>query len=79
MKSNIVQQIIDETPLETKLYVSNQMFAIHLIHELGFREDKTWNEESEEDNKLLAKLTRLVKEHTKDQLKYYNNNIINKS
>jgi hypothetical protein len=55
------------------------MFAIHLIHELGFREDKTWNEESEEDNKLLAKLTRLVKEHTKDQLKYYNNNIINKS
>jgi hypothetical protein len=40
-----------------------------LIHELGFREEITWNENDEKDMQLLRKLMKFAKEHTADQLK----------
>ncbi len=69
MRSEIVKKILEETPLEIRLKVSNQMFLIHSLTELGFRENKTWDENNEEDNKLLLKIFDLAREHTKHQIR----------
>jgi len=45
------------------------MAFIHLITELGYREDRGWDEENEEDNRILLKLTKLADEHTGHQMK----------
>jgi hypothetical protein len=69
MRSEIVKKILRETPLETRLKVSNEMAFIMLIHELGFREEKMWNEDDEKDNELLGKIMKFAKEHTDNQMK----------
>lgn len=69
MRSKIIEKILKETPLKTRLKVSNEMAFIHLITELGYREDKAWDENDEEDNRILLKLTALANEHTNNQMK----------
>ena len=69
MRSEIIKRIMRETPLETRLKVSNEMAFIMLITDLGFREDKMWDENNEKDNELLGKLMKFAKEHTANQMK----------
>ena len=69
MRSKLIDKILKETPLAIRLKVSNEMAFIMLITDLGFREDKMWDESNEEDNILLAKLMKFAKEHTDNQLK----------
>lgn len=69
MRSELVKKILKETPLETRLKVSNEMAFIMLITDLGFRESKMWNEDDEKDNELLDKLMKFAKEHTANQMK----------
>ncbi len=45
------------------------MAFIHLITELGYRENKSWDENDEKDNEILIKLMKLAKEHTDNQMK----------
>lgn len=66
MRSMKIKQILKETPLKIRLQVGNEMAFISLLTELGFREDKMW-EESE--NELLSKLMKSASEHTENQLK----------
>lgn len=40
-----IDEILNNTPLDVKIKVSNEMYSIYLIHELGFREEKYWTEE----------------------------------
>jgi hypothetical protein len=68
MRSKIVEKILINMPLETEINVSNQMAFIALIHELGFRENKFWNENDEKDNELLNKIHKFALEHSKNQL-----------
>ena len=60
-----IAKILKETPLKTRLEVSNQMAFISLLTELGFREDKYWTDDEDE---LLKKLCQSAKKHTKHQL-----------
>jgi len=73
MRSALLDKILKETPLDTRLKVSNQAAFINLITELGFRENKSWDEEDEKDNALLLKLTKLANEHTDNQVKTLRN------
>jgi len=66
MKSDIISKILKETPLEIRLNVDNEFAFINLITELGFREDKMW-EDCEDP--MLRKLIMLANELTKRQIK----------
>lgn len=68
MKSEIFEELLKETPLNVRLQVSNEAAFICLLRDLGFREERMW-EETEEDNILLKKIIDFAKEHTKNQLK----------
>lgn len=59
-----IDKILEETPLEVRLNVTNQMGFIRLLTELGFREDKPWGSEDE----LLSKLCKFAEAHTNIQL-----------
>lgn len=67
-KENLVDQILNNVPLETKVKVATEMAFINLITELGYRENKAWDEGNEEDMRVLKKLTSLAKEQTKHLL-----------
>jgi hypothetical protein len=69
MRSDLITKILKETPLEIRLKVSNEMAFIHLITELGYRENKAWDETDDKDNEILNKLMKLAKEHTEHQMK----------
>lgn len=69
MRSKLVEKLLKETPLEIRLKVSNEMAFIMLITELGYRENKMWDENNEKDNEILNKLLRFAKKHTEDQMK----------
>jgi hypothetical protein len=69
MRSPLIKKILKETPLETRLKVSNEMAFIMLITELGFRENKMWNENDPKEMELLGKLCKFAEEHTKNQMK----------
>lgn len=61
-----IKKILKETPLKTRLEVSNQMAFISLLTELGYREDKMW---TNEEGDLLKKLCQSAKKHTQHQLR----------
>jgi hypothetical protein len=63
--SDLIKEILKQTPLETRLKVLNEMMFIDLITEMGFREDKMW---TEEENDQLSKLCNLAKKLTDLQL-----------
>lgn len=63
MKSKIVEDILNNIPLETKIKISTEFAFINLIHELGFREEKYW---SEDESEILNKILELAKKHSND-------------
>lgn len=62
-KNSIKETLID-IPLETRFKILLEMFYINLITDLGFREEKMWNENNEEDMKLLNKILKTAKKDT---------------
>ncbi len=69
MRSKILERILHETPLSIKLKVSNEMAFIMLLTELGFRENKMWDERDEKEQEVLAKLIAFAEKHTDSQLR----------
>lgn len=63
--SDLISEITKQTPLETRLKVLNEMMFIDLLTEMGFREDKMW---TEDENEQLSKLCDLAKKLTDLQL-----------
>lgn len=71
MKLKNFHEILENIPLEISLQVSNEMAFIALLADLGFIEDRCWNE-TESDNLLLSKICQKAREHTAHQLKIIN-------
>lgn len=63
--SDLIKELSKQTPLDIRLNVLNEMMFIYLITEMGFREDKMW---SEEENDQLSKLCDLARKLTETQL-----------
>ena len=63
--SDLIKELSKQTPLDIRLNVLNEMMFINLITEMGFREDKMW---SEEENDQLSKLCDLARKLTETQL-----------
>jgi hypothetical protein len=72
MRSKLIQQILDDTPLELVLEVQNQMAFINLITELGYRENKAWRDDDPEDDRILSMLCKLAADHTSHQMRNVN-------
>lgn len=69
MRSKIAEKILKETPLEVRLKVSNEMAFIMLLSELGYRENKMWDESDEKEMEILHKLCEFAKKHTASQIR----------
>lgn len=65
MKNPLIEKILKETPLETRLKVDIELAFINLLTELGYRENKVW-EDDEEDK--LQRLFELANELTTSHL-----------
>jgi hypothetical protein len=50
---DIVKELLRQTTLETRLKVSIEMTFIQMLVELGFIESRPWDDENEEDNRIL--------------------------
>ena len=55
-RSPIFDRILKSIPLETRFRVSIEMSFIDLLTELGYRENKLWTEEEEEQLRKLCNL-----------------------
>ena len=62
---SFLDKMIKDTPLKTRLKVSNEMAFISLLTELGYRENKAW---LESENEILSKLCKAALTHTEHQL-----------
>lgn len=49
---DLIQKLLDETSLETKLRILNEMSFIDILTKLGYREDEMWTDSPEDDKKL---------------------------
>lgn len=65
-KSNIIKDIVNKTPLDIKLKVTVRMAMIHSLTELGYRENKSWGDDEEEQ---LYKLYSLADDLSNDIMK----------
>lgn len=65
MKNSIIQQVLKETSLETRINVSIEMSFITLLVELGYLEDRMWNEDNPEDTRILSTIIKLAKKEAK--------------
>ncbi len=61
----LIDSIREETSLETRLKVLNEMFFINLLSELGYREDKMW---TSDENEMLEKICNLALKLAKYQI-----------
>lgn len=67
MRSKVIERILKETPLQTRLKVCTEMAFINLLTELGYRENKMWTDDEDETlNKLCDLAKELVKDHIKE-------------
>ena len=57
---NFTKQL-KEVPLDIRLDVINDMYFMDLITELGYREEKAWEEE---ENEVLHKICKATRKHT---------------
>jgi hypothetical protein len=64
--SKIIEKVFKNIPLKARINAINEMGFINLIIELGFREDKMWEEK---EDHILEKLMNLAHKHTEDILK----------
>lgn len=62
MRSEILTKLMSEIPLSTTLKVYNQTAFIDFLSEMGVRENKMW---TEEEHKLLERLSSFSDNHTK--------------
>jgi hypothetical protein len=53
MRSKVVDRMMKNMPLKTRLKVSIEMFLINFLTDAGFREDKFWGDD---DDSLLKKI-----------------------
>lgn len=78
MKSegNLTEEWLEKypTPLDIRIRVTTQIAFINLIHELGYREEKSWGPDEDE---TLNKLIKLANKHTKDILNEIEKHTIN--
>lgn len=56
IKDNALNEILKTIPLDIEIHTAIEMGLITFIHDNGFREEKMWNENNEDDNKLLASI-----------------------
>ena len=61
IEDNAIKNLSKDIPLEIRFKVLLELFYINLITDLGFREEKMWNENDEEDMKLLNKILETAK------------------
>ena len=57
----MIDKLIKNIPLKTRIQVLNEIGFIRLITEMGYREEKSWGPDEEA---TLQKLKDLAKEHT---------------
>jgi hypothetical protein len=70
---NMIDKLLKETPLETRLRVSFQMSFINLITELGYRESKMWGSDEDETLKKLCDLAENLLNDTLQNIKEWEN------
>ena len=66
IKDDAINELLKNIPLETEIHVAIEMGLITFIHDNGFREEKMWNDNNEEDNKLLASIGNFSDELTSE-------------
>jgi len=54
MRSDLLEKILKETPLEIRFKVHLEAMIITSLVDMGFRESRMWND-SDEDNELMPK------------------------
>jgi len=62
---SLIDKVLSEVPLITKLKVNNEIALIELLTEMGYRENKTW---SNDENEKLSILVRRAEELSKSQI-----------
>lgn len=65
MGNDIIQDILKKTSLETRINVSLEMSFISLLVELGYLEDRKWDEDNPEDTKILTTIIESAKKEAK--------------
>jgi len=60
-QSEIIENILMEIPLQTKIGVAMQLEYMGILSDLGLRECKSWGDD---ENELLSKLMELAKKQT---------------
>ena len=58
-KNNIIEDLINDIPLEIKIKTMVNIELINFVHDLGLRESGYWTD-SEQDEKLLNKIDNAV-------------------
>ena len=64
-KNSIIQKLLKEIPLETRFKISIEMTFIKMLVELGFIEDRGWDENNPEDVKILSKIIETAENESK--------------
>jgi uncharacterized membrane protein (UPF0127 family) len=64
-KNSVIQKLLKETSLETRFYISIEMTFIKMLGELGFIENRPWDEDNVEDTKILSKIIETAKNESK--------------
>lgn len=65
---DIINQLYNEMPLKTALYVPIQLSMITLLSEIGFREEKLWTNEEESTLKTLSELANNIAKDLEEEL-----------
>lgn len=65
MVNSIIEQVLKETSLETRINVSIEMSFIALLVELGYLEDRKWDEDNPEDTRILSTIIKSAKKEAK--------------
>ena len=69
-KDNIIEKILSEIDLRTKLKVNNEFAFVNLLTELGYRKDKLW---TDYENDMLDKIFDLASELADTQMEEIEN------
>jgi hypothetical protein len=64
---SIIERTLKEIPLETRLKVSNEMWLISVLVDMGVLDDKEW-EDTPADNEMLSRIKKYSTEQTDHEL-----------
>ena len=62
---NLIKETLIDIPLETRFRILLEVFYLNLITDLGFREEKMWNEYDKDDMELLNKILDAARKNSK--------------